>query len=67
MGGIPYTAHGAQITPSPYFLFFSCFYDYFRLGQVRLRLGLPRRVGKEGKLRPRRIRAPAGARIRKKR
>ena len=26
----PYTAHGAQITPSP--LFFSCFYAYLRLG-----------------------------------
>ena len=35
IGGIPYTAHGAQITPSTiifdYCKFF-CFYAYFRLG-----------------------------------
>ena len=31
-GGIPYTAHGAQITPPPLFLIF-CFYAYFRLGK----------------------------------
>ncbi len=32
-GGIPYTAHGAQIPHPPYPLFiffFSCFYAYFR-------------------------------------
>ncbi len=29
---ISYTAHGAQITPNPYFLFFACFYAYYRLG-----------------------------------
>ncbi len=32
-GGILYTAHGAQITPYLVFIFvfFSCFYAYFRL------------------------------------
>ena len=29
MGGIPYTAHGAQITPYPYFSFF--FFLFLRL------------------------------------
>ena len=32
IGGIPYTAHGGQITPPPLFLSFVCFYAYFRLG-----------------------------------
>ena len=32
------------------FLFIFCFYAYFRLGQVRQRLGLPRRVRKEVQL-----------------
>ena len=34
-GGIPYTAHGAQITPSPLifdFCLIFCFYAYLRLG-----------------------------------
>ena len=55
--------------PPPYFrlLFFSCFYAYFRLGQVKLRLGLPRRVRKEVQLEPCRVSPPIGARIRKKR
>ena len=34
-GGIPYTAHGAQIPPTPLLSIFStsssCFYAYFRL------------------------------------
>ena len=42
-----------------YFLFIFCFYTYFRLG-------LPRRVRKKVKLGPRMVKAPAGARIRKK-
>ncbi len=35
LGGIPYTAHGVQITPPPCFLFvlFFCFYTYSRLGK----------------------------------
>ncbi len=39
-GGIPYIAHGAQITPPPLIFYFciSCFYALFRLGQVRVRL-----------------------------
>ena len=34
IGGIPYTAHGAQITPYLIFdyCFFVCFYACFRLG-----------------------------------
>ena len=31
-GGIPYTAHGAQITPLPSLFYDFCFYAYFRLG-----------------------------------
>ena len=39
LGGIPYTAHGAQIThPSPLFfifVFYSRFHAYFRIGWVK--------------------------------
>ncbi len=34
-GGIPYTAHGAQITPLPYFLFVLFFVFILILGLVR--------------------------------
>ncbi len=34
VGGFPYTAHGAQLTP-PLFLIFSCFYAYFMLCYVK--------------------------------
>ena len=45
IGGIPFTAHRAQIIPPLIFNFcFSHFYAYFRLGLVKLGLGLPRRV-----------------------
>ena len=52
-GGIPYTAHGAQMTPPSLFLFV---YFLF-LCLFKVRLGLPRRVGKEILLGPRRVRA----------
>ncbi len=35
LGGIPYTDHGAQITPPPYFLFCLFFVFMLILGQVR--------------------------------
>ena len=35
-GVIPYTTHGAQISPPLFlFLFIFCFYAYFRLGLLR--------------------------------
>ncbi len=65
VGGIPYIAHGAQLPPPSYFffLFFSCFYAYSRLGQVKLWLGLPYRVRKEVWLGPCRDRAPRRGKI----
>ncbi len=51
---------------SPYFLFyFSCFYAYSKLSQVKLRLCLPRRVRKEVQLGPRRVLVPRGQNCKK--
>ena len=46
-----------QIT-HPLIFYFSCFYAYLRIGQVKLGLGLSRRVRKEVKLGPCRVIAP---------
>ncbi len=56
-GGIPYTAHGSQIPPPLYFLFFLIF-------DIMLRLGLPRRVEKRYSEAPAGLVPPAGARKR---
>ncbi len=67
VGGIPYIANGAQITPSPYyFIVFSCF--IIILGQVRLSQGqtCPTGLGKRFSQGPAGLEPPAGARIIKK-
>ncbi len=62
-GGIPYTDHGAKITAPP-LIFYFCLYAYFSIGQVKIMFA-PQ--GQERvQLGPHRVRAPRGARIRRK-
>ena len=48
-GGIPYTAHGAQISPPPYIslCFYSCFFLVLCLFLVMLWLGFSAGLGKK--------------------